>query len=70
MKVYTISYMTRECGCLEAFSSRAKAKKRATEIKKEFGPDSILGDIDETSFDISSKGIIEALEYGASSVYK
>lgn len=70
MKVYTISYITPEAGALEAFTSKAKAKKRATEIKKQYGSNAILGDIDEEEFSISAQGIVEAIEFGARAVYK
>jgi hypothetical protein len=69
MKIYIVSYLDNECGKVEAFTNKAKANKRITELNEEEDIKQVF-DLEENDFEISAKGLIEAVEAGALSVYK
>ena len=67
MKVYIVDWIDFEGGVLRAFTNKQKAIKYMKENEKD--AQQMFG-ISELDFPISKNGILEALEYGAATVYK
>lgn len=68
MKIHTLNYIDEEGqGRIEAFTSNAKARARMKEIKDtaEF-----VDGVDAVDFPGSRQGLMEAIEWASTTVYK
>lgn len=68
MKIHTLNYIDKEGrGRIEAFTSNAKARARMNEIKEtaEF-----VDGVDMVDFPGNRQGLMEAIEWASTTVYK